>query len=27
MLANGYMLYADTYINSIFVDKTKWTNR
>ena len=23
----GYFLYADTYINSIFVDKEKWKNR
>ncbi|MCE3259892.1 MAG: SAM-dependent methyltransferase [Bacteroidetes bacterium] len=27
VLARGYFLYADTYINSIFVDKTKWKNR
>lgn len=24
---NGYMLYADTYINSIFVEKNIWKNR
>jgi FkbM family methyltransferase len=24
LLANGYMLYADTYINSIFVDEQRW---
>ncbi|MDD5285624.1 MAG: FkbM family methyltransferase [Desulfuromonadaceae bacterium] len=27
MCQNGYMLYADTYINSIFVDNDKWINR
>lgn len=24
---SGYVLYADTYINSIFVDKKRWVNR
>lgn len=24
LLPNGYMLYADTYINSIFVDEQRW---
>jgi FkbM family methyltransferase len=24
LLANGYFLYADTFINSIFVDKARW---
>jgi len=24
---NGYMTYADTYINTIFVDNIAWTNR
>jgi FkbM family methyltransferase len=27
MLKNEYMVYADTYINTIFVDRTKWRNR
>ena len=27
ILGNGYKLYADTYINSIFVDERKWLNR
>jgi hypothetical protein len=27
MLEHGYMVYADTYINTIFVDKQKWKNR
>lgn len=27
MISKGYFLYADTYINSIFVDKISWTNR
>ena len=27
MHANGYMTYADTYVNTIFVDKLTWTNR
>lgn len=27
MLEKGYMLYADTYINSIFVDKKLWESR
>ena len=27
MHANGYMTYADTYINTIFVDKLVWENR
>ncbi|MBA4389464.1 MAG: FkbM family methyltransferase [Syntrophus sp. (in: bacteria)] len=27
MLENSYMVYADTYINTIFVDKQKWKNR
>ena len=26
MFENGYMLYADTYINSIFVAKSSWRN-
>ncbi len=25
--SNGYMLYADTYINTIFVKRDKWQNR
>lgn len=25
--SNGYMVYADTYINTIFVDKESWYNR
>lgn len=25
--AQGYMLYADTYVNSIFVDADRWNNR
>jgi FkbM family methyltransferase len=25
--SNGYILYADTYINSIFVRKDRWVNR
>jgi hypothetical protein len=25
--SQGYFLYADTYINSIFVDKAKWKLR
>lgn len=25
--SKNYLLYADTYINSIFVDEKKWTNR
>lgn len=25
--SKGYMVYADTYINSIFVDEHKWRNR
>ena len=27
MHANGYMTYADTYINTIFVDTVAWKNR
>jgi FkbM family methyltransferase len=27
MRGNGYMVYADTHINSIFVDETKWAGR
>lgn len=27
MIDKGYLLYADTFINSIFVDKNKWSNR
>jgi FkbM family methyltransferase len=27
MSTNGYFLYADTYINTIFVDNTVWNNR
>lgn len=27
MLSHGYMVYGDTYINTIFVDKVKWMNR
>jgi FkbM family methyltransferase len=27
MEQQGYFVYADTYINSIFVDKEKWKNR
>lgn len=27
MLNNEYMVYADTYINTIFVDRKKWRNR
>lgn len=27
MIANNYLLYADTFINSIFVDKQSWLNR
>ncbi len=27
MRQHGYMLYGDTYINSIFVDESKWRNR
>ena len=27
MVSHGYMVYGDTYINTIFVDKTKWRNR
>lgn len=27
MHENGYMTYADTYINTIFVDKLAWENR
>jgi FkbM family methyltransferase len=27
MEKNGYMVYGDTYINTIFVDKIKWKNR
>ena len=27
MLSRGYFLYADTYINSIFVDNKAWGNR
>jgi FkbM family methyltransferase len=27
MLENGYLVYADTYINTIFVDSAAWENR
>lgn len=27
MLGKNYMIYADTYINTIFVDREKWKNR
>lgn len=27
MHANGYLTYADTYINTIFVDREKWESR
>ena len=27
MKSNGYMIYADTYINTIFVDELSWKNR
>lgn len=27
LLSHGYMLYADTYINSIFVDRGQWQQR
>lgn len=27
MLSNDYMIYADTYINTIFIDKQVWKNR
>lgn len=27
MLGKNYMIYADTYINTIFVDSEKWKNR
>lgn len=27
MIEKGYFVYADTYINTIFVDKNKWINR
>jgi len=27
MIRQGYMLYADTYINSIFVDQEQWNRR
>jgi FkbM family methyltransferase len=27
MKANDYMVYADSYINTIFVDRLKWRNR
>jgi FkbM family methyltransferase len=27
MLANDYLIYADTYINTIFVDTNSWKNR
>jgi hypothetical protein len=27
MIANGYMTYADTYINTIFVDRDAWLSR
>lgn len=27
MLENDYMVYADTYINTVFVDKQRWKNR
>lgn len=27
LIQNNYMIYADTYINTIFVDKHRWVNR
>lgn len=27
MLSQGYLIYADTYVNTIFVDKAAWTAR
>ena len=27
MLNRGYMVYADTHINTIFVDKERWLSR
>lgn len=27
MLAKNYMIYSDTYINTIFIDKSAWENR
>lgn len=27
MIASGYIMYADTYINTIFVEKNAWANR
>lgn len=27
MLAHGYFVYADTYVNTIFVDRTAWSRR
>ena len=27
MIAQGYKIYSDTYINTIFVDETVWSNR
>lgn len=27
MIGNGYLAYADTYINTIFIDKAAWLNR
>lgn len=27
MEKHGYMVFADTYINTVFVDETKWENR
>jgi len=27
MIDNNYMIHADTYINTIFVDRNKWINR
>lgn len=27
MVSKGYMVYADTYINTIFVNKKRWKNR
>lgn len=27
MINNGYFVYADTYINTIFVDRKKWNNQ
>lgn len=27
MLSKGYIIYADTYVNTIFVDKAAWTAR